>query len=404
MRYPLRIVRLCSVFEPPASALAGRATGFDPVGGMQSHTGALTRALDARGVRQVVVTTRPPGAPRVQALGDQATVHRVGLPVPLARQLYALPAARLVHRYAARADIVHAHVGEDLAAAPIALSTARRHGLPLVLTIHMSLAHTLQGRGPRALLLRTLGARLERLCARGAAAVVALTPRLAGLLEADGVPAASVHVVPSGVDPAAYRPKRARGDRPPRVLFVGRLVRQKGVCTLVEAAARLRTPDTELLIVGDGPERVRIERRAGRLGVRVRVLGFRGHRDVPSILADADVLALPSRYEELGSVLLEGMQAGVPIVASNVGGIPDALGDAGVLVPPEDPAALARALDDLLADPVARARLGAAGRRRARAYDWAILADRILRIYHRVLERPAPAEAELAAPAARTPA
>jgi len=81
------VLRLCSVFEPPDEALTGRGVRFDPVGGMQSHTGQLTRALDRRGVRQTVVTHRPPGAPRQQRIGEHAVIHRFGLPVARA-QLY----------------------------------------------------------------------------------------------------------------------------------------------------------------------------------------------------------------------------------------------------------------------------------------------------------------------------
>src|SRR5918912_2388705 len=76
----IRVLRLCSVFEPPPSALVGRGVKFDPIGGMQNHTAELTRALDRRGVVQTVLTTRPPTAPYFQRLGDHARVIRLGLP------------------------------------------------------------------------------------------------------------------------------------------------------------------------------------------------------------------------------------------------------------------------------------------------------------------------------------
>jgi glycosyltransferase involved in cell wall biosynthesis len=116
----------------------------------------------------------------------------------------------------------------------------------------------------------------------------------------------------------------------------------------------------------------------------VHFLGFRPHDEIPRLLAGADVLVLPSLYEELGSVLLEGLQAGVPIVASDAGGIPDALGDAGVLVPPRDPGALAAAIDRLLRDARLRAALSQRARTRARRYDWNLLADRVLDVYRAV--------------------
>src|SRR5215218_6266486 len=103
-----RVLRLCSVFEPPPSALVGGGVKFDPIGGMQNHTAELTRALDRRGVVQTVLTTRPPTAPYFQRLGDHARVIRLGLPIRRFRQLYGPQAAIL----AARADVVHVHLGE----------------------------------------------------------------------------------------------------------------------------------------------------------------------------------------------------------------------------------------------------------------------------------------------------
>ncbi len=383
----MHVLRLCSVFEPPRSALSGRGVRFDPIGGMQNHTACLTRALDARGVTQDVVTTRPPGAPVVEHVGTGATVHRLGLPVRILRQCYAVPAARLVHRLAAHADVVHAHCGEDLAVVPIAATAARRHGVPLVLTVHLSLGHTLDRPGARTAVLRHLGARIERLGTDLADAVIVLTPRSARVMLDAGVDAERLHVIPSGVEQRLFDGAddgdALAGVPHPRVVFVGRLAQQKGVTHLVDAAARLRTPGVSVTLVGDGPDRAALERQAAGLGVadRVRFLGFRAHDEVPAVLAATDVLVLPSVYEELGSVLLEGLQAGVPIVASDTGGIPDALGDAGVLVPPRDPDALADALDALLADPARRLRLSALARERAAGYDWNVLGERVLGVY-----------------------
>lgn len=400
----LRVLRLCSVFEAPPAALAGRGASYDPVGGMQSHTACLTRALDARGVRQDVVTTRPPGSPRRQRVATRAVVHRLGLPLPWLRQLYGVPALRLLQRLASRADVLHAHLGEDLAVAPLALAAARRHGVPLVLTLHMSLRHTLAGGSPRARALRALGGRLEAFGVASADAVIALTPRLRHLLLDAGVPAERMQVVPSGVAlgaadaPAdgrpAVQPDPLAAIPRPRVVYVGRLTRQKGLRTLVDAAARLGTPGAQLVLVGDGGERRPLERSLRRHGLdgRAHLLGFRPHEEIPALLRSADVLVLPSLYEELGSVLLEGMQAGVPIVASRTGGIPYAVGAAGVLVPPGDAAALAAALDGVLADRRLARRLTALGRERVRRFDWERLADRVLDVYRTVAPQPATVE------------
>ena len=396
---PRRVLRLCSVFEPPAGSLSGRGVRFDPIGGMQNHTASLTRALDALGVAQDVVTTRPPGAPARQRLGQRATVHRLGLPVPAMRQLYSVPAAVLVDRLARHAQLLHAHLGEDLAIVPIAMAAARRHRIPWVLTIHASLTHTLVGGGARGALLRRLGGPLERLGTQHADGVIVLAPRLARLLAGGGVPEARIHVIPSGVEvaraqadgegPSLLDPAVRRNGRP-RVLFAGRLAEQKGVRYLVEAAARMRTQAVEICLVGDGPERRMLEELVRRHGLedRFSFLGFQPHDAIPQLMRTADLLVLPSIYEELGSVLLEAMHAGLPIVASDTGGIADAVGDAAVLVPPRDAASLAGALDTLLADGARRSELTAAARRRSLAFHWDVLAERVLAVYASALAAP----------------
>jgi glycosyltransferase involved in cell wall biosynthesis len=321
-------------------------------------------------------------------VGRRAVVRRYGLPVRRFRQLYGLAAAAVAPGLATRADVVHAHLGEDLAVGVVGVASARLNGLPLVVTIHTSLRHTLVPSDFRSWVLKLLGARLERWTIDRASAVIVLTPRLASKLVETGVPAARVHVIPSGVVPAPFAgpfPDPCPGVGRPRVVFLGRLARQKGVRTLMEAVPLLQTADVAVAFVGDGPERAGLEQLALSLGVdhRVNLTGFRAHDEVPAILAHADVLVLPSVYEELGSALLEGMQAGVPIVAARVGGIPHAVGDAAVLVPPEEPAALARAIDAVLADSALSRALSRRARERARAYDWDGLADRVLDVYLR---------------------
>src|SRR5918996_6331893 len=156
----IRVLRLCSVFESPPSALVGRGLKFAPIGGMQNHTAELTRALDRRGVAQTVLTTRPPTAPYFQRLGDHARVIRLGLPIRRFRQLYGPQAAIIAPILAARTDVVHVHLGEDLAVLPIGAAAARLHRLPLVLTIHTSLRHTLAVSDLRSALLKALGGQI----------------------------------------------------------------------------------------------------------------------------------------------------------------------------------------------------------------------------------------------------
>jgi glycogen(starch) synthase len=389
---PLRVLRLCSVFEPPATALTGRGARFDPIGGMQEHTGSLTRVLQRRGVSQVVLTARPPTAPWVEHLGPRVTVVRVGLPVRRPRRLYALPAAVLAPWLGRRADVVHVHLGEDLAILPLAALAARPRRLPVVLTVHCSLVHTLAVHDLRSAILHTFGGWIERAGERRADTTLVYTERLADRIR-DGPTGPVVRIMRRGVDgraflaPAAPDPFPELGGRP-RVVFLGRIVHAKGVETLVRAAARCRTPGMRLLLVGDGPQREAVERLAARLGVadRVRVTGFVPHERVPAVLASADLLVLPSVYEELGTVLAEALHAGLPVVATRVGGIPEIVADGvtGLLVEPGDPDGLAAAIDAVLADRALAARLSANAGERAGAYDLERVGAEVDALYRRL--------------------
>ncbi len=396
------MLRLCSVFGVPDRAVPAADLRFDAVGGMQNHTGHLTLALDALGVRQTVVTSRPPSQPRTERLGHHAVVHRHGWPVPVARQGWALGAARTLAAATAGVQVVHAHLGEDLAVLPLARATARARDVPLVVTVHMSLRHTLPVRGARSALLRVLGGAVEASTCAGAAATLVLTERLADAVRAEH-PGARVLVVPSGVDPVLFAdPLLAEPDpllvepdpladptRPelagrPRVLFVGRLGAQKDVASLVRAAAVMRT-DADVVVAGAGPDAAGLEVLVRRLGVghRVRLTGNLDHRAVPAALRTAAVAVQPSRYEELGTSILEAMAAGVPVVATRTGGIPSLVrdGESGVLVAVGDPPALAAALDAVLADPARARRLAEGGRAVAAGYTWPVLAERVSEVY-----------------------
>jgi glycosyltransferase involved in cell wall biosynthesis len=314
--------------------------------------------------------------------------------MPMARQLWALAALpRVLLRPAVPVDLVHAHQGEDLAVLPLARLAAWRHRTPLVVTVHCSVGHTLRGRSARARLLRAVGGRVERHVLRRADAVVVLTDRTAAVLRADGVAADRLATIPSGFDPvlfAGVRPGMPAGSGRPRIGYVGRLAPQKRADLLVQAFDLMRE-EADLVVVGDGPDGDLVRRlaaqspRAGRITVR----GFVEHGAVPDVLASLDVLVLPSVYEEMGSVLVEAMAAGLPVVASDVGGIPEVVrdGETGLLVPPGDAVALATALDRLMADPDLRARLATGARANADGYAWPELTDRVVGVYGGVRTR-----------------
>jgi hypothetical protein len=168
-------------------------------------------------------------------------------------------------------------------------------------------------------------------------------PAAADRRAGEGSPPGGIRVIPPGYDPDLFA---AAADAPdpfpdlgrPRVGYIGRIAPQKDVSTLISAFGRLTTSAC-LLIVGDGPGRRAAEAQARPLAGPVRFTGFAPHARIPAVLRHIDLLVLATRYEELPSVLIEAMAAGLPVIASRVGGIPALVHHDvnGLLVPPGDP-------------------------------------------------------------------
>jgi glycosyltransferase involved in cell wall biosynthesis len=387
----MSVLRLASVFEIDSLALGAGASRFDPIGGMQTHTGALTRAMDAEGVAQTVLTSRLSGPRGSERIGRHSGVVRLGVRTARWRQLWAVSALPRVLRRGQRIDLVHVHQGEDIAALPLGALAAKWNRCPLVVTVHCSVSHTMAADTPRAWAVRALGSWAERQVLPRADVVIVLAERTAALLSANGIPSDRVRVLPSGFEPAVFAgvaetaaPARIR----PRVGYIGRMAAQKRP-ELVVRAFGCMAQDSDLLMVGDGPHRAAVEREAALTPVRDSIVftGFVEHAGIPAVLAGIDVLVLPSGYEELGSVLVEAMAAGVPVVATRVGGIPEVVldGETGLLVPPGDHVELARAIDQLLGDRSMRERMSRCARDRAKDYGWPSLARRTKDIYRSVL-------------------
>ena len=390
----MRVLRLCSVFEP--AALSETSAGYDAIGGMHNHAAELSRQLDRMGAVQLILTSRLDGPPGRTRFGQRGQVVRTGVDIRRARQGWALLAAPLAFR-GGPVDVVHGHCGEDIAVLPLARAAARRHRCPLVITVHASVRHNMRVTSARTAWLRLAGGPAERRALAAADMVIALTPAAAGRLAGEGIPASRIRVIPPGYDPDLFA---AAADAPdpfpdlgrPRVGYVGRIAPQKDVGTLIAAFGRLSGPAC-LLIVGDGPGRRAAEAQARPLARPVRFTGFAPHARIPAILRHIDLLVLATRYEELPSVLIEGMAAGLPVIASRVGGIPALLEDDvnGLLVPPGDPAALAAAISRVLAEPGTAARLAAAARQTAQRYTWPALARQVAAAYLQVTGKTRPA-------------
>ncbi|MBX6350672.1 MAG: glycosyltransferase [Clostridia bacterium] len=318
----------------------------------------------------------PPGE-LAERLRQAAAGRWVALALPMRPRSFDL--VGLLHLTRAfrrlKPEVVHAHASLS------ARLAARAAGVPVVLhTRHgSSRRESAQWRSGR---LRPLRRALERALADHA---VAVCRALAEELVADGAPRERVHLVPSGIDPSPYREAPARRDlwrarlgaAPGDVLVVGtgRLVSEKGwddwlaaaACARSQLAALGEAAPLRFAVAGEGPERARLVGLARELGFpHETFVGF--VEDVPGLLAAADVFMLLSRREGLATAAIEAMHAGLPVVATAVGGTPEAVEDGatGRVVPPGDREAASRALLALARDPELRRLWGEAGRRRAR--------------------------------------
>ena len=360
-------------------------------GGGAYHLLTLLPALRALGVEcEACVSENGPLADRLVELGF--VVHRLPL---MGSRFDPRSPVRLVNLLReVRPDLVHWHGTRAAFFGAFALRLARGRQHPedvprAVYTVHgLSYRKTISAGGTTAG--RALFRRVERMACAGAARVISVSAAdLEDLTRRRFIAPGQGRHVPNALNLSRFVPgdraaARARIGIPETDFLVGtvsRLVPQKTVGDLVDALARV--PHATLVVIGDGPERSAVEHRIRRLGLceRVRLLGARD--DVPALLAAFDIFALSSRWEGEPIALLEAMAVGVPCVATAVGGTCEVLagGEAGVLVPVGDPAALAAAIELLRLDPEHRARLECAGRARMRSRTPERLAQAVLDVY-----------------------
>lgn len=351
------------------------------VGGAQGYVASLLPAL--AGEYDVVVGAH--GGAFVREAAERSGIEFVHLeqlrrPISPWRDLRSFAELyRLLRRQ--RPDVLHASSSKAGVIGRLAAVAAR---VPVrVFTVHgwAFSAHS----GAASALYRWA----DRIAGRATTATICVSQRE----RADGLRARTCRadrtvVIPNGVEVDAY-PQASLERAVPRLIAVGRLAAPKDWSTLLSALTSLDSEAfAELAIVGDGPERERVEDELARRSLegRVRLLGERD--DVPRLLAEADVFLLASRSEGLPLSVIEAMAAGLPIVASDVGGLKELVrdGETGVLVPPGDPVALAEALRPLLANRELRRRLGRAGRARAKAlFDLSGFRRAHLELYRREL-------------------
>jgi len=365
----------------PSTSWTGRAALVlaSSTGGVGQHIASLARGLVAGGAS---VTVCGPAATEEQfgftAAGARFAPVEIP-PNPTPADYRAVAALRRV--LSGEIDVVHAH---GLRAGLVAVLA--RPVQPVAVTWHNAvIGNGLRGHASRL---------VERVVARsaqvslGASADLVERAAVLGAREARLAPVAAPTLPPPQRTRAAVRAEFGVGPEQPLILSLGRLHPQKRYDVLVDAAVRWRdrTPPPAVLIAGSGPSYLFLAARISAAHAPVTLLGHR--TDVADLLGAADVAVVTSDWEARQLFAQEALRAGVPLVATAVGGLPDLVGDAAILVPPGDVDGVDRAVRELLADRGRRAELSRRGL--ARAATWPTESDTLAAVQALYAELEAP--------------
>lgn len=258
-------------------------------------------------------------------------------------------------------NLLHVHF---LFSGLIGIFVAKIYKIRIVLTTHGSDINYLE----KSALLRKAGLFILRRVHR----VIAVSNSLRQKMVEIGISDRKITVIPNGVNPLDFKPRKRKKDGF-RLLWVGRLVEEKGVVYLVEALkwVREKLPDVKLILIGEGKLKERLKRLSHNLSLyNIDFIGKINHSAISEYMNSADLFILPSLREGLPLVLLEAMATGLPVIATSVGGIKDVIvhEKSGILIPPKKPRLLAEKIIYLLKDEDLRKRIGEDGRRRVEEY------------------------------------
>jgi glycosyltransferase involved in cell wall biosynthesis len=349
-------------------------------GGLGTTVEALSRFLAAEGLEIILLVpeasayAKPPPSVELYQIPVEGAVSDADYWLT-----YCQSARDTVRNTALHVDVVHCH---DWMTALGGLAVGWAIQAPVLMSVHLPQVAATQ------LVLENIGI-------AGSSGVVVNSQSVQAELVRRKVTRRDISVIPNGVDLAQFSTSECPPN-PQQILFVGRLVPQKGVDVLLRAfgAVLRRHPAATLVIAGDGQQRLYLERLARFLGIRqsVSFLGWQSPDELAKLYRDSAVIAVPSLYEPFGLVALEAMASGRPVVVSRVGGLAEIVDDgvSGFTVQAGDHLDLATRLSGLLTNRELAQAKGRAARHRAEQFDWAIIANRTALLYESLASQPNP--------------
>jgi glycosyltransferase involved in cell wall biosynthesis len=364
---------------------------YPDIGGAARYAFELSLQLVKLGVEVVVITHAHPGQPEEEEVAGVRIKRVKGLVLNDPHRAASPLLFHRCHKYIqdGKFDVVH---GLDVysSMALMVIRFAHGHGIPCLLT-----CHTVMGSPFLIFLQRFMGLALSR-----SDRLIAVSQAAAHFSHLLGCPEKRITVIPNGVDLSCFngnidaslmREELGIGDEP-LVVTASRLIKRKSPGLLISAFARVLkvVPDAKLVIAGSGREKDNLSRQIKSLNITnsVFMVGGLTREKVAQLMAAADVFALPSKVESFGLVLLEASAAGVPVVCSNTGGVPEVFQDGfnALLYPPGDDNAMAKAIICLIQDRELAKKIGANAVETANKFTWEMAAERTLRVYEEVLQ------------------